>query len=257
MVKQVEGKVYKLASHHNALVQRVAQLETRSPSPGRTSLAGTSTTGMRAGTSGVVAPSWGFASVHSSAIAGWRPQVVEVRGFCAFGKRQSEGIDRPGAESLRDDLVKNSPTSLREKLGPPQLMGLRSNIVKFPTDPDYLQEVQEIMNDLLRSGMVNWGASAKLYAVPQREPRLQHRFSTLGRLKDWAQHNELVSKRCPDAIWDPTSEIVVNSESGERRPLVTVTPNSELQWNEEMMKLIGFPNVGEAVVSFSSHRRNR
>ena len=118
----------------------------------------------------------------------------------------------------------------------------------------FLQETIGVCNDLLKSGAVEAGTDKPPFCTAQREPKLQLRFSTLGRVKDWAEKNQMIQGHLPETLWSPSFVVSVTLD-GEQKMLVTVNENSQLEWDESSLKKVGFANVAEAIMSFSRHRR--
>lgn len=96
----------------------------------------------------------------------FQPKHVDIKGFCAWGKRRTEGIDRARAAEVYQALKRLVPSELQSMVGEFQLASGRINSIRIPINSKVIMEISNTWNDYLKTPG-NTFQGKQLYVVRQ------------------------------------------------------------------------------------------
>ena len=123
-------------------------------------------------------------SGEASRSASFVPTYFDIRGFCTWENRRSQGISRPQALDLVKNLKAQIPEDLQGKIGDIEVRG--SCVHKFivHVTPPFATEIAVLVKELLVQG----GTGAQfngndVFTTVQKAPEEQRRFEAGGRAR--------------------------------------------------------------------------
>ncbi len=188
----------------------------------------------------------------------FQPGWVDVKGFCDYKDRKTQGISRPEASTLVQLMVSWLPDDLKKHVGEFILTGGKSFSVRIPATPTYCREISSIWKDKFEETSYKFRDSKELFVTLQRPPEIQAQYSTLGKLLDFAVDNCDVLA-APRAFWNPDFELHLetNDEGPKATKIAKVEPGGKIIWELDALKLLGFGNPEEANKGLSQFKRGR
>ena len=112
-------------------------------------------------------------------------RCLEGKGFCEFANRRTQGIDRPGAEALKNKLVEDLPEQYKTALGEIQLRAVKNYKILIECPANKVWELKDAIRQAIernenRYKMPNGKTP---YFIVQRTPAEQARVTMMGRIK--------------------------------------------------------------------------
>ena len=80
----------------------------------------------------------------------WKPNFVDIVGFCKFEKVQEEGITRTEAAPLIGTIKSLLDPCLQRHVGNFEIRGSRNYLIKILINPDYLTEIKNVWAEALK-----------------------------------------------------------------------------------------------------------
>eukprot|EP00972_Heterocapsa_arctica_P106319 15662851-Heterocapsa_arctica.AAC.1 len=77
----------------------------------------------------------------------WRPNYIEIKGFCSFEERVEKGIDRTRATTFVKNLKDQLLEELKGKVGDIHLKGQLNCSIRAQVDPGFAMEIQGTLRD--------------------------------------------------------------------------------------------------------------
>ena len=87
--------------------------------------------------------------------------------------------------------------------------------MKIPVTPDYLHEVKNTWNDILKEQNRKWNTDKVLYARAEWRPEKKRQYAVLGKVKDWAVAS-LDGSLEPKEFWAPDFKVMITMCSTEQ-----------------------------------------
>ena len=116
------------------------------------------------------------------------PTYFDIRGFCTWDDRESQGISRPQAQEMVNRLKAQLPPDLQEKIGAIEVRGSRVHKFMVHFTPPYTTEIAALFKDLLKQGGHNAQFNGNdLFTTVQKEPGEQRRFEAGGKARSFLQ----------------------------------------------------------------------
>ena len=144
------------------------------------------------------------------------PAHVDIKGFCTWEDRRTQGISKPAATTLVTKLMNLLGDDLKPHVGDAQIKGQRGHQVRVPIADGHAALVADIWRDVLADDANHYNG-IKLWAQAQRSPLAQKKYSITGKVTDWAK-SKVPQSHTVRTFWSP--DFAIYAESGDTAVLI-------------------------------------
>ena len=182
------------------------------------------------------------------------PHFLELKGFCPWKERLTNGATRADATELLNLLIPLLPEDLQKHVKPFELRGLRNYSIKVPIEPSVIREVKGIWSDNLKQKTVVGPGKCELYVTFEKSPEQRARYSTMGKLFEFVKAKRTNQRGSVKAMWAP--DFCVYNEPSEGMPHLvgSISTSSEVIWDTRAASVFGVDSE-ELVTLFADFRR--
>ena len=202
----------------------------------------------------------------SSKDPNFKPSYIEIKGFCHFKDRDSQGVDRVSGIALFTRLKDALPEEYKQKVSDPIMQGVsKSYAIKIPiTDHNYIDAIKDTWRQELKQKPENhWaiqGTTKILYPTTEADPITKRRNGTLGRVTAWAEakvQNTGIDHKVR-AFWNPEFLVFLEPElGGPAVELAHVPDNGPVRWDTAGLEVLGIQTPKDANHQLIFHGRQR
>ena len=183
----------------------------------------------------------------------WLPSYAEIKGFCTFDNKQSEGVDRKEALELMEKLKPTLPEHVRGSVGEIVLRGARSYSIKIPLlVPEHALEIRASIAETLRKNPTR--GDKYLFISLEPTPSRKHEHSLFGKLKVF------IENKCPidysaEALWAPDFVIFAEMDGCQPVLVAELAGVTGVKWYTEGLELLKMSDEEEANKLLKCYRR--
>ena len=200
----------------------------------------------------------------------FRPSYVEIKGFCKFKDRETEGVPRAQGITLVQRLKDSLPEDSRSHLGDPIMRATnRNSSIKIPiADHNCIDMLKQVWKEEFTKDENKWmlagdaNQQRTLYVTAEPDPPTKKRNHSMGRVTSWAESklvDGLEMEFTVRAFWSPDSAIFLEPElGGEPIQLAEIREDATVSWHMPGLHKLNVQTTqaaNHAVVFFSRNRR--
>ena len=178
------------------------------------------------------------------------PTYIEIKGFCTFEGRSSEGVGRDQAAILVNRLSAMLLSDAKESLGVPKLpITEKVHSIRIPLlKQEHLSTIRETWRSAFDVAENQWNGH-KLRVVVEPDENTKAKYSSFGRLKNFSmiRLGERIDYSMKD-FWAPDYIIFLEPSNQIQKPvqLAVLEISNEVKWSKEGLAILGVDSFEQA-----------
>jgi len=175
---------------------------------------------------------------------GFTPTYLEIKGFCEWEERKKKGATRKDADDLMALLTPALPEELQDKIGKPQLRGLRNYSIKIGVDPEFIWEIKGIWKEQIEEGVVVGPQGREIFVTVEKSPEQKKKNGIMGKLVDFAKDKSIESIK---AFWAPDYAVYAEFDGGLPPQLIaSLSSEGVIMWEDDCGTVLNLGDEGVA-----------